>query len=295
MENDLSKFSIIIPTHNRPKQIVRCLAAISDLDYPKNKFEVIVVDDGATLSPEIVEKFQNKIDLIFHQQEQTGPAQARNKGAELSSFEFLVFTDDDCLPDKNWLLKFREQFTHTPQVCIGGRVVNHLKKNPFSSASHQLIDYLYDYFKEKNYEMFFFTSNNIALPKKILQNLEGFDHTFPLPAAEDRDFCKRLLERNFKLVYQPEAIVYHFHELNLRGFWRQHFNYGRGAYHFHNNLTKRTSGKSKSEPLDFYFQLLLFPLKKKLGLSSLKTAILLFISQTANVSGYLYQKLIRYY
>ncbi len=292
MQNDLPKISIIIPTHKRPKQIVGCLAAICNLDYSSEKFEVIVVDDGATLAPEIVKEFQHKINLTFHQQKQTGPAGARNKGAELSNFEFLAFTDDDCQPDKNWLSNFAEQFAETPNVCIGGKVENALEKNSFSRASQQLIDYLYEYFNEKNYKMFFFTSNNIALPKSMFEKLKGFDRAFPLPAAEDRDFCKRLLEENFELIYQPQAIVRHFHNLNLSGFWRQHFNYGRGAFHFHNNLKQRDSAKNKSEPLGFYLRLLTFPLKKNANLSSLKTSILLFISQAANACGYFYQKLI---
>lgn len=290
MNNESPKFSVIIPTHKRPAQIVRCLAATCDLNYPAENFEVIVVDDGATLSPEILKEFEARINLIFHQQKQMGPAGARNKGAELSRFEYLAFTDDDCQPDKNWLSSFSEQFARTPNACIGGKVVNALQENSFSNASQQLIDYLYEYFKTKNYKMFFFPSNNIALPKKMFRQINGFDRTFPLPAAEDRDFCKRLLEQNFELIYQPKATVKHFHNLNLRKFWRQHFNYGRGAFHFHNNLEKRASEKSKSEPLDFYLRLLTFPLKEKSELSSLKISILLFISQTANASGYFYQK-----
>lgn len=291
MEKNLLKFSIIIPTHKRPQQIVRCLKAICDLNYPIDKFEVIVVDDGATLPPELIENFRNNLNLTFHQQKQAGPAQARNKGAELSSFEFLAFTDDDCLPDKNWLLNFSEKLSQTSEVCVGGRVTNALEKNLFSAASQHLVDYLHDYFKEKNDKMFFFTSNNIALPKNTFEKLGGFDSNYPLPAAEDRDFCKRLLEQNFRLVYQPQALVRHFHKLNLRGFWRQQFNYGRGAYHFHTNLIKRTSDKNKIEPLDFYLHLLLFPLKEKFGLRNFKTSILMFISQTANAVGYFYQKL----
>ncbi len=148
MEKTQIKFTIVIPTHKRPRQIVRCLEAICNLDYPIDKFEVIVVDDGATLPSELIENFRNNLNLTFHQQKQTGPAQARNKGAELSNFEFLAFTDDDCLPDKNWLLKFSEQFSQTSEVCVGGRVINALEKNLFSTASQRLIDYLYDYFKQ---------------------------------------------------------------------------------------------------------------------------------------------------
>lgn len=290
MADILPTFSIVIPTHNRPQQIVECLTAISELNYPVDKFEVIVVDDGANLSPEIIEKFHDKIALVLHQQQKTGPAQARNKGAKLSKFDFLAFTDDDCLPDKNWLINFAGQIKQTPGGCIGGKTINALAENLYSTASQQLVDYLYGYFGKKNSELYFFTSNNLVVPKIQFQQIGGFDSTFPLPAAEDRDFCKRWLEGGFKLNHQPQAVVYHAHQLNFRGFWRQHFNYGRGASHFHKNLTERSPHKIKTEPPSFYLKLLTSPLKKKFELNNLKTSNLLLISQIAMTFGYFYQK-----
>lgn len=290
MDNNFPRFSIVIPTHNRPRQIDECLAAISELNYLADRFEVIVVDDGATLSPTIIEKFQDRFALTLHQQKKTGPAQARNNGAKLSKFDFLVFTDDDCLPDKNWLIEIAKQFKLSPGDCIGGKIINSLTANIYSAASQQLIDYLYDYFGKKNSDLYFFASNNLAVPKIQFQLIGGFDPTFPLPAAEDRDFCRRWLEKKYKLTHQPQAIVYHAHQMNFRGFWRQHFNYGRGAYHFHKTLKKRSNQKIKREPSAFYLKLVMFPFKKKIAFSNLKTSNLLLISQIAMTFGYIYQR-----
>src|SRR5579864_8046015 len=92
-------FSIIIPTFNRCASLAVCLEALAGLDYPRNQFEVIVVDDGGSESCEAVtEEFRERIDIRYYRQENSGPARARNRGAYWSKGRILCFTDDDCRP-----------------------------------------------------------------------------------------------------------------------------------------------------------------------------------------------------
>src|SRR5690349_8782081 len=96
--------SIIIPTYNRPAPLEQCLKALSQLDYPRDRFEVVVVDDGSTISPAgIVEGFCSRLDIRMLRQANAGPAAARNLGAQEAKGQILAFTDDDCLPDPAWL------------------------------------------------------------------------------------------------------------------------------------------------------------------------------------------------
>ena len=97
-------FSIIIPTFNRAVQLRNCLAAIAALDFPADNFEVIVVDDGSkSLSDAIVNKFSKSLKISLLSQKNSGPAAARNNGADRATGQFLVFTDDDCAPATDWL------------------------------------------------------------------------------------------------------------------------------------------------------------------------------------------------
>ena len=97
-------FSIIIPTYQRPAQLEQCLLAITRLDYPVTQFEVVVVDDGSREHPEkIVAPFAARLSVTLLKADHNGPAAARNIGAARAKGEFLVFTDDDCLPLTNWL------------------------------------------------------------------------------------------------------------------------------------------------------------------------------------------------
>ena len=131
-------FSIIIPTYNRPERLANCLAAIAQLDYPRDRFEVIVVDDGSDASLEpVVTPLQEQIDITLLRQKNAGPAAARNRGAAQARGQFLAFTDDDCQPTTNWLTQFAENFATAPQSLLGGKTINALVNNPYSTASQK--------------------------------------------------------------------------------------------------------------------------------------------------------------
>ncbi len=284
-------FSIVIPTYNRPDRLHNCLTAIAQLDYPTEQFEVVVVDDGSKmLLNSVVEPFQSKLKLTLFRQENAGPASARNAGVAIAQGKYLVFTDDDCAPTPNWLKTLEQQFQQTPEALVGGQTLNALPENLYSTTSQLLIDYLYEYYNQQAGGNFF-ASNNFALPSTLFHKIGGFDTTFPLAAGEDREFCDRWLQTGYTMAYTPNAQIYHAHHLTLFSFWRQHFNYGRGAFYFHQLHAKRSQQQIKVEPLTFYFNLLTYPLLQPIQpLSALGSTLLLFISQVANVFGFFWQQ-----
>lgn len=284
---ELPFFSIVVPTYNRPKRLSQCVAAIAALDYPRNCFEVILVDDGSEmdLAPAIA-PIQDSLDIQLLRQENQGPAAARNRGAQAAKGNFLAFTDDDCEPLPDWLSIFAEQFKKTPKALVGGYSINALTDNPYSTASQQLIDYLYNYYNGEDKSITFFASNNIALPRAIFEELGGFDISFPLAAAEDREFCDRWLHRGYTMVYAPQARIHHSHSLSLQSFWKQHFGYGRGAYCFHQVRAKRNAAPIAVEPLSFYTNLLTYPLQQPNQHSGLLLSSLLLLSQCATTVGF---------
>ncbi|MEH1908565.1 MAG: glycosyltransferase [Nostoc sp.] len=292
LENQIL-FSIIIPTYNRPQPLTNCLQSLANLDYPHNRFEVIVVDDGSKISLDtIVKPFQNQLNLTLISQTNAGPASARNTGANLAKGKYLGFTDDDCTLDPNWLSALENTFSKIPNALLGGKTINALPDNPYSTASQLLIDYIYDYYNLNSSQAEFFASNNFAVSRELFNQVGQFDLNFPLAAAEDREFCDRWLFSGYSLYYVPQAIIYHSHNLNLPRFWQQHFNYGCGAFHFHQIRSQRNETSMKVEPLRFYLQLLAYPLMTKYQiLSKVLISGLLFISQLANVLGFLNTKL----
>jgi glycosyltransferase involved in cell wall biosynthesis len=285
------QFSIVIPTYNRPDRLRTCLEAIAKIEYPRENFEVIVVDDGSKvpLDP-IVVPFKTDLTLKLLRQENAGPASARNTGSAIATGKFIVFTDDDCLPAANWLSILATQFESNSQALIGGQTINALPENVYSTASQLLIDYIYEYYNQGEATANFFASNNFALPVEKFKSIAGFDTTFPLAAGEDREFCDRWLDRGGILVYAPQAQVYHAHHLTLPTFWRQHFNYGRGAFCFHQSRAQRSRSPMAVEPLSFYFKLLTYPLFKVSLPRAIYLSMLMFLSQVANAIGFFYER-----
>jgi len=284
-------FSIVIPTYNRPERLQKCLESIAQLDYPRDRFEVVVVDDGSKtpLQP-IVDMFQSALTLNFIRQINAGPASARNTGASAAKGDYLVFTDDDCQPTKNWLLALADAVKDCPKALIGGHTINALPDNIFSSASQLLIEYLYTYYNQTRGEATFFASNNFAVPRANYQQLGGFDTSFPLAAGEDREFCDRWKYHHLPMRYAPKMEIYHAHKLSLKSFWRQHFNYGRGAFCFHTVRANRVEGSIKVEPLSFYFNLLMYPFRRSRIWDGGVISGLLFLSQVANVAGFFWER-----
>ncbi|RJP77135.1 MAG: glycosyltransferase [Desulfobacteraceae bacterium] len=280
-------FSIIIPTCNRPDRLAECLASITHLNYPISQFEVIVVDDGSRtpLKP-VTAGFENRLNLTILTQPNAGPAAARNNGAQKAKGRYIAFTDDDCRPAPDWLRKLHDRFEKSPECMIGGKTVNALPHNLFSQASQKLISYLYEYYNPDHNQARFLTSNNIAVPRDLFQAFGGFDPDYPGAAAEDRDFCDRWLFHNHRMVYDPSVVVYHYHNLTLTKFWKQHFGYGCGASRFHKARIHRSTGRIRMEPVSFYIDLLLYPFFHKKGNKPIPVAFLMLVSQIANAAGF---------
>jgi glycosyltransferase involved in cell wall biosynthesis len=287
MSEPLPFFSVIVPTYRRLEALSTCLHALAAQAYPRDRFEVLVVDDGSGVSPEaVVAAFRERLNASFIPQPHAGPAKARNTGAEHARGDLLAFTDDDCAPDADWLPRFAARFAATPGHMIGGQTVNVLRQNRCSTASQLLVHYLYEYYNADAARLSFFASNNMALPRGAFLAIGGFDSTLTRAAGEDRELCDRWQHLGHRLTYAPEAVVYHRHYLTLCQFWCQHFHYGRAAFHFRRKRVQRGSGCIAIEPWSFYLNLLCYPFTQERALQAIPLSALLLLSQCANALGF---------
>jgi GT2 family glycosyltransferase len=284
-------FSVVVATRNRPTSLEQCLRAVAQLDYPREALEVIVVDDGSDAPVDsIVEGIADSLDVELVIQAPSGPATARNTGVARSSGEYVAFTDDDCTPASDWLAKLSARFADTPDLLVGGLTINSLTRNPYATASQTLIGYLYSYYNTPPDQASFITSNNMAFSRQRFDDVGGFDTSIPRPAAEDRELCDRWLHHGFSMLYAPEAVVYHHHDLTPRRFWRQQFGYGRGAYYFHATRAMRGETSLEIEPPAFYVNLFRYPFSQLPVRNALKVAPLLGIAQLANAAGFFWER-----
>ncbi len=287
MQNGTLRFSIIIPTRNRAGSLDRCLAAIGQLDYPRQDFEVLVADDGSDPPVDgiVARHATSPVSHVYVRCEGRGPARARNEALRRARADYVVFTDDDCMPDPNWLATFDRAYTESPNACLGGKVVDHPDNGICGVTSQLLVSYLYEHGENHARGSRFFCSNNFAFPRAALLAINGFDVSFPLAAAEDRDLCARWAAHG-ELRLVVGAVVLHRQNLGPISFWRQHYRYGRGAYMFWSRRLAEGQDGNRLESRAFYTRMLTYPFRSMPFGKALVASALLAVSQVACAVGY---------
>ena len=280
-------FSIVIPTLNRPRDLLRCIEALGRSQFSPHDVEIVVVNDGGDSPEAAIDLGTCSSSVRVVSQPNRGPAAARNFGASIARGQFLCFIDDDCVPDKQWLARMAISVETAPDALHGGRTINLLHRNYCSAASQTLVDYVYSYYNSTAHSRtFFFASNNIVVSAKLFKQNGGFDETFT--TAEDRDFCRTWHSRRWKFQYVPDAIMYHAHDLSLLALQRQHFSYGRGALPYWKKGAALSSHRLRVEPFGFYARMLMHPFARNVEKPAI-VASLILLSQIANAAGFAYE------
>ncbi|GKS59285.1 hypothetical protein YTPLAS18_28120 [Nitrospira sp.] len=277
--------SVIVPSYNRPHAIADCVAALRSSTYPRDRFEILVVDDGSPVPiASSLHDIQGHPRVTVLRECNAGPSAARNLGVSQARGEFLAFTDDDCRPAREWLQRLVEVAQAAPTGMIGGRTVNGLGGNLYSSLSQVIVEEAYSYLHGRKSELAFFASNNMLLSADQYRRIGGFDPAFRV--SEDRDLCDRWTGLGLPLVYAPEAVVHHYHVLTLSTFWRQHSSYGRGARRFH-QARKRRGGHRFRPDTGLYASVCRRILSDLPLRRSLRMLVLTGVWQIANLAGFL--------
>ena len=236
--------SVVVPVHDRPRQLAACLEGLAGSTFPLDRFEVIVSDDGSREPMEpIVAGFADRLRISLVAHPNSGPAAARNRGAARAQGEYLAFLDSDCIPAPDWLAAVASHLARMPDHLVAGAIVNGLPRNPFSTATQLIVSCAADFYRNREQGVRFFNSSNLVLPADRFRQLGGFDEAYPLAAGEDYDLCHRWQQAGYGMTYCPDAVAYHRHSLTLASFCRQHFRYGRGLLRCRLGIARRTGGR----------------------------------------------------
>lgn len=278
--------SVVIPTLDRPGELLSCLQALS-VEFPRDA-EVIVVSDGGDRNqlPELG-GFRETLNLKLLNVDHGGPAHARNEGLRRVSSPVVLFLDDDCLPQRGWLKYMIEAVSVSPPVGVGGSTLNGLPDNIYSSAAQLVLDLLERDQQEQGYEPPFFPSNNLAFPTAALQAMGGFNSQFL--TSEDRELCRRWLQAGHALTKSPHAVILHSPKLNLARYWRKFRSYGAGAARFHGASAEQWGKNSVA----FHFRVPALAVREMAarGLRRRPTLLaLLVLWEVANLAGFIGEK-----
>jgi glycosyltransferase involved in cell wall biosynthesis len=237
--------SVIVPTRDRPAALERCLRGLSGQTL--DALEIIVVDDGSRPGsvPAVASEFP-QVQVI-----RTGgrnPAAARNAGVRAAVGGVICLTDDDCEPEPDWAERLAAAVRGGADATAGLTLVAPGSSSA-SVASQLIADFLVERGRGPAEHLSFAPSNNLACRSDLLAEVP-FDESYPLAAGEDRDWCARLVEAGYTLVFEERARVVHVTD-DQGAFWRRNYNYGRGAQLFRS----AHRGAGRREPVGFYASL----------------------------------------
>jgi glycosyltransferase involved in cell wall biosynthesis len=217
-------FSIVIPTYERPGTLFRVLDALSAQSDPP-PFEVIVVDDGSRdETPDRLRAYRPGYTFRAFTQENGGPASARNRGIREARGAFILFLGDDTVPEAKVLdVHGRAHGQERPwPVAVLGYTTwpRERRVSPFLHHINEYgLQFGYALIDDPEAVPFnFFYTSNISLPRVLLEAEGLFDTTFPHAAWEDIEISYRLGKRGMKIVYRPDAVTRHHHDITFASF-----------------------------------------------------------------------------
>jgi len=207
--------TVIIPTYNRRDTLLKCLKALTHQSCSKECFEIILVDDGSTDGTDgAIHSWmdQKPCDVKYFQQENRGPAAARNVGIRNAKGQVLLFLGDDVIPNNNLLeehMEWHKRFGADNSAMLGFVTWSpELEITPFMQwLENGGPQFSFRSIKDKNNvngAVFFYTSNISVKRCFLLENDELFDEDFPYAAHEDSELGYRLSKKGLMLTYNEK-------------------------------------------------------------------------------------------
>jgi glycosyltransferase involved in cell wall biosynthesis len=216
---------VVVPVYNGADTIGACLDSLLGLSYPRDRLELLVVDnrsrDGTA---NVLRRYGDRIARL--EESTRGPAAARNAGLRAARGDVVAFTDADCTVDPDWLGSIVAPLEDAGVGIAGGTI----RASPPAGNVERFGEVIHDHRQAiEVFEPPYAITMNWASRRSVLQELGGFDERFR--RGEDVDLSYRMVQAGYTLAFAPDAVVYHHNEENLAGLFREGFAHGLHGVH----------------------------------------------------------------
>ncbi|GEM_PF-314853 len=241
--------SICIVNYNGIKYLKECLESIRQLNYPKDQYEIIVVDNMSTDgSCELIESYYNEVNLI-KSDKNLGFAGGCNLGMKHSKGEYLVMLNNDSVVDCNWLGELIKIAEDNKDVAIvGSKILFKYNPNIINNAGSYITtngdggDVGFGHTDVGQYDtvrdVLSVCGASALIKRELIEEIGGFDDDFFM-YYEDTDLCYRTKLYGKRIVYNPRSIMYHVHS-GTSIEWSQSFTF----YVFRNKILMHIKNSS---------------------------------------------------
>jgi GT2 family glycosyltransferase len=233
----LPLITVAVVTRDRASSLERLLNSLLKLKYPQELLDILIIDNAPSneSTRRVVANFPTFRYLI---EERPGLSWGRNRAIAEARGEILVFTDDDVEVDPAWVAAFARQFSNPAVMAVTGLVAPAERdteaQNFFEEMGGFGKGFQRTYFAmpfQMEYPYFplgagaFGTGANMAFRNTVFEKVGRFDEALgvgtPAKGSEDLDMFYRIIRAGFLLVYQPEAIVWHYHRRSFEELEKQ--------------------------------------------------------------------------
>jgi glycosyltransferase involved in cell wall biosynthesis len=212
--------SVVVPAYNAEPTIDDCLRSLLELNYPPEKLELLVVDNGSRDgTADAVRRHSDRVRLLT--EPTRGAGAARNTGIVRAQGEVISFTDADCVVDREWLRLLLMPLSDPAVGIAGGTILAMPGANRVERFGERIHDH------RKSIEVFrppYVITMSWASRRDVLRELGGFDEGFR--RGQDVELSYRLAEAGYTVAFVPQAVVHHRNERTLPGLFREGFQHG---------------------------------------------------------------------
>jgi glycosyltransferase involved in cell wall biosynthesis len=197
--------SVIVPVHNGSEFLNRCLDALLASSY--QSYEIIVVDDAST--DDSAEISRKKGAVVFQLPHKSGPAAARNYGADKARGDILLFIDSDVLVEQDTIARVASDFMSNPDTsALFGSYDDSPSAPDFLSQFRNLLHHFIH--QNSNRDAKTFWAGCGAIQRVVFRQLSGFDERrYSKPSIEDIELGFRMRKMGYRILLDKEIQVKH--------------------------------------------------------------------------------------